>query len=110
MNQLIPPFAKPTRKRATKLGSAGRSCSSNCHSIVIVTERSGVEGSRGDTDRLPRLIESLARGQRVALSFAFQLSRESTRVVDLSKRLDNGGGINRDGARLCVRVSAIGHE
>ena len=72
---------------------------------------SGVEGARGDTDRLHLGIESLA--SRTSSALPFLPSNSSTsglRVVNLSKRLDNGGGINRDGARLRVRVSAIGHE
>src|SRR6476620_458751 len=48
-------------------------------------------------------------GRRSAASLPFrpfQLGRERTRVVHFSKRLDNGGGINRHGAGLRVGVSA----
>src|SRR5207248_10500958 len=41
---------------------------------------------------------------------ALQLVGERTCVVNLSKRLDDRGGINRHRTRLRIRVNAIGHE
>src|SRR6266513_1278039 len=110
-NQAIPPFAKLTERRAIKLGSAGRNCSSNCRSIVIV---SGPWRSwtipRRYRSAASRDSSTLLAMTKIGLLFAFQLSRERTGVINFSNRLDNGGGINGDGACLCVGVNAIEHE
>ena len=89
------------------LEEAAQATAIDCHRERTVAES---KDPAGGADRLHHGIGSLASPTSSALVFAFQLSRERTRVVHFSKRLDNGGGINRDGARLRVRVSAIGHE
>ena len=66
-------------------------------------------------DRLTRRVGSRAMSRLLARSStcvvdAFQFVDERLRIVHFSKRLDDRGGINRDGARLRVRVNAIGHE
>src|SRR4029079_6092071 len=91
-NRIIRKCVKPTEKRATKLGSGGRSCSSNL-----------------GRDAALRRPDAAARRPYHSLR-AEQFVYEGLGIVNLSKRLDNCGGINRDGARLHVGVGAIGHE
>ena len=92
------------------MGALEEAAQATAITLLSWRDRGGIEASRRCTDRLHQGLKGRPCGTPSALFFAFQLSRERIRVVDLSKRLDNGGGINRDGARLRVRVSAIGHE